>query len=100
MTALELRPGATFDPAAFETFLAEQTDLGTKWAPRFVRIVDAIPVTGADKIAKLPLRTAAWNAPAVWWRPARVQHYAPFGAQERATLESAFATHNRTHALP
>ena len=88
------------DPAAFATFLSGQADLGTKWAPRFVRLVDAIPVTGADKVDKLPLRAEAWNAPGVWWRPARAEQYAPFGADERAALEAEFAAHDRTHALP
>ncbi len=31
--------GAAFDPDAFAAFLAAQPDLGTKWAPRFVRVV-------------------------------------------------------------
>ena len=43
---------ATFDPDDFAAFLAEQPDLGTKWAPRYVRIVDALPVTGTDKVDK------------------------------------------------
>lgn len=100
MAALELRTGASFDPAAFEAFLAEQADLGTKWAPRFVRVVDTIPVTGADKIDKKPLRLEAWNAPDVWWRPARAEHYTAFDAAARAALQSEFAKHDRTHALP
>ena len=39
MAALELEPGVEFDPDAFTAFLAAQEDLGTKWAPRFVRVV-------------------------------------------------------------
>ena len=31
----------TFDPDAFGRFLAAQPDLGTKWAPRYVRVDDA-----------------------------------------------------------
>src|SRR4051812_37604478 len=42
MTAIEMMAGATFDPDAFAAFLAEQRDLGTKWAPRYVRVVDAL----------------------------------------------------------
>ena len=38
MAALQLREGAAFDPDAFAAFLAAQPDLGTKWAPRYVRI--------------------------------------------------------------
>ena len=42
MAALESR-GAGFDPEAFPAFLAAQPDLGTKWAPRYLRLVDALP---------------------------------------------------------
>jgi fatty-acyl-CoA synthase len=70
MATLELRPDAVFDPAAFADFLVAQEDLGTKWAPRFVRIADHIPLTGTNKIDKGPLRTARWTTTdAVWWRP-------------------------------
>ncbi|HND14431.1 MAG TPA: AMP-binding protein, partial [Pseudomonadales bacterium] len=39
MAALQLRPGARFDAAEFERFLAAQTDFGTKWMPAFVRVM-------------------------------------------------------------
>jgi fatty-acyl-CoA synthase len=52
--ALELRAGATFDPAAFhDHLLRQQRDGGMdpKWMPDFVRIVDAMPITtGTDKV--------------------------------------------------
>ena len=44
MATLELRPGAAFDPGGFAAFLESQPDLGTKWPPRFVRVLaDASP---------------------------------------------------------
>ena len=43
MAALELRPGAAFDPDGFAAFLGAQPDLGTKWSPRFVRVSPASP---------------------------------------------------------
>jgi len=39
MAAVAMAPGRCFDPAAFAAFLAAQPDLGTKWAPRYVRII-------------------------------------------------------------
>ena len=54
-------PGTTFDPEAFSAFLAAQEDLGTKWAPRFVRVVSALPVTASDKTDKKPLRAQRWE---------------------------------------
>ncbi|HEY5250774.1 MAG TPA: AMP-binding protein [Acidimicrobiales bacterium] len=70
MATLELTPGASFDPADFTRFLAAQDDLGTKWAPRFVRIAGHIPLTGTNKVDKRPLRSEAWvTTDPVWWRP-------------------------------
>jgi fatty-acyl-CoA synthase len=70
MAALELVPRTAFDPEAFTVFLAGQEDLGTKWAPRFVRIVAHIPLTGTGKVDKRPLRSEAWiTSDPIWWRP-------------------------------
>ena len=102
MAALELRSGCAFEPKEFAAFLDDQPDLGTKWAPRFVRVVDALPTTGADKIAKLPLRAAGW-APglgAVWWRPERDGRYEPLSTADAARLEEQFAQHGRSAFLP
>jgi fatty-acyl-CoA synthase len=101
MAALELRAGRTFDAVEFGRFLGAQADLGTKWAPRFVRIVDAIPVTGADKIAKLPLRVAQWNATPgeVWWQPVRGGAYERFTEVDAEALTRAFADHGRAALL-
>ncbi len=84
------------------TFLDAQPDLGTKWAPRFVRIVDALPVTGADKIAKLPLRSAGWDAGdgAVWWRRDRTGDYELLSDDDIAALAQQFAAHGRSALLP
>lgn len=101
MAALELRPGAAFSPEEFAAFLAEQADLGTKWAPRFVRIVDALPSTGADKLDKKPLRSAAWvTSDPVWWRPAREAGYRLLDAADADALAAAFAEHGRSALLP
>ena len=55
MAAVELRPGVSFDAAGFAEFLGAQGDLGTKWSPTYVRIVDAIPVTGTGKLDRKSL---------------------------------------------
>ncbi len=61
MAVLELADPGAFDPAAFGDFLDHQTDLGTKWAPRFVRITGRIPLTGSGKVDKRPLRLEHWK---------------------------------------
>jgi len=79
MTALELRPGAAFDPEGFAAFLAAQADLGTKWAPRFVRVCAALPLTATAKVLVRALRAERWHcADPVWWRPGR-DPGAPYG---------------------
>ncbi|MGW1954172.1 AMP-binding protein [Streptomyces sp. NPDC001920] len=60
----------TFEPAAFEAFLSAQPDLGTKMAPRFVRVVERMPVTATNKIHRARLRREGVRcADPVWWRP-------------------------------
>ncbi|MEU9839451.1 AMP-binding protein [Actinomadura sp. NPDC048032] len=57
MAAVTLAPGHAFDPSAFTAFLAAQPDLGTKWTPRYVRLVEALPRTPTNKVVKRVLRT-------------------------------------------
>jgi fatty-acyl-CoA synthase len=97
MVALELDDGTAFDPTGFAEFLGAQADLGTKWAPRFVRIVERLPVTGTDKIDKQPLRRDAWNTDdAVWWRPdRRSREYQPFTIGDATALNDSLAENRR-----
>jgi fatty-acyl-CoA synthase len=101
MAALELRAGKSFDATGFDEFLRTQSDLGTKWSPRFVRIVDHMPVTGADKIDKKPLRSAAWaTGEDVWWRPEPRAEYRLMTGADVDALESAFTQHGRAGFWP
>jgi fatty-acyl-CoA synthase len=76
MAALQLRPGTPFDAADFAKFLAAQPDLGTKWAPRYVRIVEVLPSTPTNKVLKRQLRTEALDTTdPIWERPGRELTY-------------------------
>jgi len=94
MAALQLRPGARFDPGEFALFLAEQADMGTKWSPRFVRVCPALPVTATSKVLVRALRAQRWMTDEpVWWRPGRAPD-TPFqllGVADVADLEEAAA---------
>ncbi|MFS8201779.1 AMP-binding protein [Streptomyces sp. CWNU-52B] len=69
MAAVATASGA-FDPLAFAAFLRAQPDLGTKMAPRFVRVLDRMPVTATNKIHRAGLRREGFRcADPVWWRP-------------------------------
>jgi fatty-acyl-CoA synthase len=95
MAALELGEGAVFDPEGFARFLCRQHDLGTKWAPRFVRI-GKLPTTGVGKIDKAPLRAEGWScADPVFWRPGAEAAYRPLTDEDRAHLEAEASHHGR-----
>ena len=67
MAALALRPGARFDPEAFRAFLGEQSDLGPKQWPSFVRIATALPRTETFKVLKRHLSAEGTDcADPVW----------------------------------
>ncbi len=101
MAALQLRPGAVFDPDAFAAFLAAQPDMGTKWIPRFVRVAEALPTTATSKVLTRTLRAEQWrSADPVWWWPDRTPgpRYRRLEPAEAAALTEAVA--GRTPAAP
>ncbi|UQX01301.1 AMP-binding protein [Streptomyces sp. RerS4] len=107
MAALALREGAVFDPDAFAAFLAAQPDLGTKMTPRYVRILDVMPVTATNKVHRVALRRAGFlpgprpeAAPGpepVWHRTAGA--YRPLDAPALAALLARYETQGRRDLL-
>ncbi|PCG86458.1 acyl-CoA synthetase [Streptomyces sp. WZ.A104] len=96
MAALTLRPGAAFDPAAFTAFLRAQPDLGTKMAPRFVRIVERMPVTATNKVHRVALRRAGFRcADPVWWDRHGDGTYAPLDDGSLAALLAQYEERGR-----
>jgi fatty-acyl-CoA synthase len=70
MAALQLAPEASFDGAAFGRFLASQTDLGSKWVPRYIRVGEALPTTATAKILVRQLRAEGVDCEDPVWEPA------------------------------
>ena len=100
MAAVELRTGASFDPEAFAAFLAAQGDLGTKWAPTYVRVVDAIPITGTGKLDRKSLRADGWQtSDPVWWKRGRALEYVPLTREDLKRIEGEFETAGRIHLV-
>ncbi|NBM19695.1 AMP-binding protein [Streptomyces sp. GC420] len=105
MATLALRDGAVFDPGAFAAFLAAQDDLGTKMAPRFVRVLARMPVTATNKVHRVALRRAAFHCPdPVWWTPFGAGR--PCGSEYRRLtpddvrpLLEEYAAHGRSELL-
>ncbi|HEY3723460.1 MAG TPA: AMP-binding protein [Acidimicrobiia bacterium] len=55
MAGLVLRDGAPFDPASFASWVDGLADVGPKWRPRYVRVLQDPPTTGTNKIVKRTL---------------------------------------------
>ncbi len=106
MAVLELDAGTAgaFDPAAFDAFLAEQRDLGTKWSPRYVRVTRSLPVTATNKVDKAPLRRDRWTPgegadDTVYWRPERRDPLRPMTDADRTEVRERFAASGRLDRL-
>jgi fatty-acyl-CoA synthase len=101
MVALQLTPGTRFDADGFGEFCAAQADLGPKWVPTFVRVVDVLPMTQTNKVLKRQLVAERWSVgdDELWWRPERAASYVPFTAADAEALEERFAQHGRDHVL-
>jgi fatty-acyl-CoA synthase len=100
MAALQVEPGSDFQTPAFERFLSEQGDLGTKWAPRYLRVCDSLPVTQTNKVLKRALRNERWECgDAVWWRPEKGAAYRRLETADIEEIRSRFAERGRMSAL-
>ena len=85
-----------FDADAFDAFLREQPDLGTKWSPRFVRVVDAIPLTATGKVDRNPLRKQKWHTTdPLWWRPEPKGPFWAFDVSAHDTWRAQFVESGR-----
>jgi acyl-CoA synthetase (AMP-forming)/AMP-acid ligase II len=100
MAAVELRADAVFDPGAFADFLRAQTDLGTKWAPTYVRVVDSIQITATGKLDRKALRADRWRTTdPVWWRLGRALAYVPLTSDDVKAIEDALHAAGRGHLV-
>lgn len=99
MASLLLVPGQQLGAGELGAFLDEQPDLGTKWRPRLVRLVEDLPLTGTGKLDKQMLRNQAWLADDPTYL-ATPTGYRAFTAADRAEREAAFASHGRIALHP
>jgi fatty-acyl-CoA synthase len=105
MIALQLVPGATFDIDEFARFLVAQTDLGPKWVPTYVEVVDELPLTQTNKVVKRDLVKRRWHSveerddARVWYRPGKAIEFAPFTRVDALRLREEFATTGRSAVL-
>lgn len=100
MAAVALRSATSFDPLDFGEFLLSQPDLGTKMAPRFIRIVDRMPVTATNKVHRVGLRREGFRcADPVWWRPPGESAYRRLAETEIEELFAEYRARGREELL-
>ncbi len=107
MVALQLRPGARFDPEGFFAFCQGQVDHGSmdrKWFPDFVRIVDEFEFTQTQKILVRQLKKHHFrrdrlpHAP-LFWRRRGDTAFREFAPGDYAELRREFAAAERLNLL-
>lgn len=89
-----------FDPDDFTRFLAAQGDLGPKMVPRFVRVVERMPVTATNKVHRVALRRTGFRSPdPVWWRPTPEPHYELLAPAAESALVDRYREQGREALL-
>ena len=100
MVALQLKEGAIFDPHEFSAFLQVQPDLGAKWMPSYVRLMDELPLTQTNKVLKRDLTKDKWQSVAraeglMYARPDKSSAFEVFGLAQYEALRQRFAALQR-----
>ncbi|WP_328892730.1 AMP-binding protein [Streptomyces sp. NBC_00236] len=102
MAAVEIAEGARFEDLDLPGFLERQEDLGTKGAPRFVRVSHALPTTGSNKLRKKEMQLDGWRTddPVYRWAGRGRPGYAPMTDEDKAALRAEFLANGRARFLP
>lgn len=102
MAAVEIPEGVRFEDLALGAFLAEQEDLGTKGAPRYVRVAHQLPTTGSNKLRKKEMRADGWRTTdeVHWWVGRGEPSYVRMTDEDKQTLREQFAASGRSRFLP
>jgi fatty-acyl-CoA synthase len=96
MAVLEVADPTAFDPEEFDAYLQSRRDLGTKWTPRYVRLLSRLPLTATNKVDKTWLRRERWDGDGrVLWRPDRKGPLRPLTEADRAALADAIGHRGR-----
>lgn len=100
MVALQLKEGVVFDPREFSAFLQVQPDLGAKWMPSYVRLMNELPLTQTNKVLKRDLTKDKWQSVAraeglMYARPDKGSAFEVFGLAQYEALRQRFAALQR-----
>ncbi|MFF1923126.1 AMP-binding protein [Streptomyces sp. NPDC058221] len=102
MAAVEIAAGTRFEDMDLPGFLDRQEDLGTKGAPRFVRVSHALPTTASGKLRKKEMQLDGWRTgdPVYRWAGRGKPAYTPMTDEEKAALRGEFQANGRARFLP
>ncbi|MET9825199.1 MULTISPECIES: AMP-binding protein [unclassified Streptomyces] len=102
MAAVEIPDGTRFEDLDLPGFLARQEDLGTKGAPRYVRVSHALPTTGSNKLRKKEMQLDGWRTddPVYRWTGRGGPAYAPMTDDDKTALRDEFLANGRGRFLP
>ncbi|MEU6657816.1 AMP-binding protein [Streptomyces sp. NPDC046821] len=102
MAAVEIPEGTRFEELSLPGFLSTQEDLGTKGAPRFVRVSHALPATGSNKLRKKEMQLEGWSTddPVYRWAGRGEPEYVVMTEDDKAALRAEFVTNGRQRFLP
>jgi fatty-acyl-CoA synthase len=103
MAALVLTDGATFDRAAFASWLDGQPDLSPKWRPTYLRVSETLPSTPTNKVLTRTLveqkfRLDRVGGDPLYQRPRGAAEFLPFTEGDESALRAAFESHGRSRA--
>lgn len=102
MAAVEIPEGARFEDLDLPGFLARQEDLGSKGAPRFVRVSHMLPTTGSNKLRKKEMQLEGWRTddPVYRWAGRGRPAYTLMTDDDKAVLREEFVASGRARFLP
>lgn len=99
MVAVTLGPGAAFDAGVFHESLKSQPDMGSKSMPRYVRVIDAMPMTASNKVVKRDLRAQRWMCDDPVWFRDQGKDYVLLDDDRRQAIERRFTERGRGDVL-
>jgi fatty-acyl-CoA synthase len=100
MAAVVLRPGASFDPDGFASWLDHEAGIGPKWRPQWLRVSSALPTTGTNKVVTRTLARQKYRLDLVgddelWRRTRGDVAYRRFGTDDEVALRAELAVAGR-----
>ena len=101
MAAIEVADPILFDVDKFVQYLNDQDDLGKKGTPRLLRVSDALPVTGSNKVLKRELQADKWHTDELVyrWVGRGVPAYGLMSEDAKRALDDEFTQYGRQRYL-